>query len=86
MEQATNRLQLRNAARRLYTEDGTLILDIQDLVDWVIDYYRRELTKMEATSRNNFDKVYCYFSVKLSIFFFILKSCGTKKGNERKHI
>ena len=48
LEQATNRLQLRNAARRLYTEDGVLILDVQDLIDWAIDYYRRELAKMES--------------------------------------
>ena len=48
LEQATNRLQLRNAARRLYTEDGVLILDINDLIEWVIDYYRRELNRMET--------------------------------------
>ena len=53
LEQATNRLQLRNAARRLYTEDGVLILDVQDLIDWAIDYYRRELEKMESMPGQN---------------------------------
>jgi hypothetical protein len=55
LEQATSRLQLRNAARRLYTEDGVLILDVQDLIDWAIDYYRRELEKMESTPGQNLD-------------------------------
>lgn len=55
LEQATSRLQLRNAARRLYTEDGVLILDVQDLIDWAIDYYRRELEKMESTPCQNLD-------------------------------
>ena len=43
LDQATTRLQLRNAARRLYTEDGTLILDFHDLITWSIEFYRKKL-------------------------------------------
>lgn len=49
LDQATSRLQLRNAARRIYTEDGTLILDAHDLITWAIDYYRNELHKLEQS-------------------------------------
>ena len=47
MDQATKKLELRGAARRVYMEDGTLILDIHDLVNWCIEHYRKELTKMD---------------------------------------
>ncbi|CAF0796043.1 unnamed protein product [Brachionus calyciflorus] len=47
LEQATSRLQLNNAARRLYTHDGTLILDVHDLITWLIDFYRKQLYKNE---------------------------------------
>ena len=42
LEQATMRLDLPSAARRLYTNDGLIILDLDDLVDWVRDEYVRE--------------------------------------------
>jgi hypothetical protein len=50
LDQATAKLQLRSAARRLYTEDGTLILDVQDLITWSIEHYRRELNKNAAAN------------------------------------
>ena len=50
LDQATVKLELRGAARKLYTEDGTLILDVQDLVDWVIAFYRRELATSAAAA------------------------------------
>lgn len=42
---ATERLQLTTAARRFYTEDGTQILDTQDLIKWAVQFYRRQLGK-----------------------------------------
>ncbi len=42
---------MRSAARRLYTEDGTLILDVQDLITWSIEYYRRELYKTNSNPK-----------------------------------
>lgn len=29
-----------NAATQLFTEDGTLILDMEDLVDWAVENYK----------------------------------------------
>ena len=34
LQQATSRLQLTQAARRLFTSDGTLVLHLDDLIDW----------------------------------------------------
>lgn len=48
LDLATKKLELRGAARRIYTEDGTLILDIQDLVTWCIDYYRKEFSRKDS--------------------------------------
>ncbi|ELU06637.1 hypothetical protein CAPTEDRAFT_220130 [Capitella teleta] len=42
LEQATARLGLQSAARRLYTHDGTVIMDLDDLVVWVREEYVRE--------------------------------------------
>jgi hypothetical protein len=42
LDQATSRLGLQSAARRLYTNDGTAILDLDDLVAWVREEYVRE--------------------------------------------
>ena len=47
LDLSTSRLQLRSAARRFYTQDGTLILDVQDLIDWCLDHYRKENRKLE---------------------------------------
>ena len=47
MDQSTNKLQLRGAARKIYTEEGNLILDFQDLINWAIEHYRKELNKKE---------------------------------------
>ena len=47
LEQSTARLQLRSAARRFYTQDGTLILDVQDIIDWCLDFYKKENRKLE---------------------------------------
>lgn len=48
LDQAPKKLGLRGAARRIFTEDGTLILDIQDLMTWCVEYYRNELNKAET--------------------------------------
>lgn len=48
MEQATSKLQMTQAARRLYTQDGTIIFDVSDLVTWMVDFYRNQLQKNES--------------------------------------
>lgn len=53
MEQATSKLKITQAARRLYTQDGTMILDISDLVTWMVDYYRNQLQKNESSQVQN---------------------------------
>ncbi|CAF0848442.1 unnamed protein product [Rotaria sp. Silwood1] len=53
LDQATHRLSLTNAARRLYGIDGTVILTIEDLIDWAKEYYKKrylELTKSKPGS------------------------------------
>lgn len=40
LDQCTYRLGLNSAARRIYTEDGTMILEIEDLIDWAVENYK----------------------------------------------
>ena len=54
LEQSTARLQLRSAARRFYTQDGTLILDVQDIIDWCLDFYKKENRKLEKGKKKKF--------------------------------
>ena len=44
LDQCTHRLEMNKAARRLYTADGMIILDINDLVEWVKDKYVEQVT------------------------------------------
>ncbi|KAK7477194.1 hypothetical protein BaRGS_00031579, partial [Batillaria attramentaria] len=47
--QCTQRLGLNTSARRLYAEDGTMFLDIDDIVAWAVSAYRSALAdKLEA--------------------------------------
>ncbi|XP_071104619.1 doublecortin domain-containing protein 1-like [Haliotis cracherodii] len=40
LNQCTHQLRLNKPATRLYTEDGVLILDMDDLVDWAVENYK----------------------------------------------
>ena len=40
LDQCTYRLGLNSAARRIYTEDGTMIMEIEDLIEWAVDNYK----------------------------------------------
>ena len=40
LNQCTHKLSLASAARYIYTEDGTMILEVDDLVDWAVDNYK----------------------------------------------
>lgn len=40
LSQCTGRLGLTNAAQKVFTEDGTLVLEIDDLVDWAVNNYK----------------------------------------------
>ncbi|XP_052066407.1 doublecortin domain-containing protein 1-like isoform X1 [Mytilus californianus] len=40
LDQCTYRLGLNSAARRIYTEDGTMVMEIEDLIDWAVDNYK----------------------------------------------
>ncbi|XP_046543933.1 doublecortin domain-containing protein 1-like [Haliotis rubra] len=40
LNQCTHQLGLSKPATRLYTEDGVLILDMDDLVDWAVENYK----------------------------------------------
>ncbi|XP_070200716.1 doublecortin domain-containing protein 1-like isoform X2 [Littorina saxatilis] len=49
LNQCTTRLGLNTASRRLYSEDGTILLDIDDIVEYAITQYRNALAdKLEA--------------------------------------
>ena len=65
LEQATSRLNLRGAGRRMYTEDGTLILDVQNLIDWVIDYYRNVLRSPEEPKSS-----LVFYAAFLKLYFY----------------
>lgn len=60
LDQATHRLNLTNAARRLYVNDGTVILTIEDLIQWTSNFYRKrfnELSKSNQGTTSMLDKV-----------------------------
>ena len=57
LDQATHRLDLTNAARRFYVGDGTVILSIDDLIDWVTEYYKKCYTKLSKQPRKSFDAI-----------------------------
>jgi hypothetical protein len=40
LDQCTYRLELNSAARGIYTEDGTMIMEIEDLIDWAVENYK----------------------------------------------
>ncbi|XP_013404290.1 uncharacterized protein LOC106169385 isoform X2 [Lingula anatina] len=43
LDQCTHALQMANAARRLYTSDGMLVLDVEDLINWAVDDYMTKI-------------------------------------------
>lgn len=45
LEQATYKLGLGQAARRLYTNDGNIMLDVDDLVEWAREQYVKNARK-----------------------------------------
>jgi hypothetical protein len=53
LEAATFKLGFNVAARRIYTQDGTVVLSIQDLVIWCVDYYKKQLQLIEPTEQKN---------------------------------
>ncbi|XP_061182929.1 doublecortin domain-containing protein 1-like [Saccostrea echinata] len=40
LNQCTHKLGLASAARKIFTEDGTLVLEIDDLIDWAVENYK----------------------------------------------
>ncbi|CAF4546970.1 unnamed protein product, partial [Rotaria magnacalcarata] len=44
LDQAAHRLNLTNGARRFYVIDGTVILTVEDLIEWAKTYYKNRYT------------------------------------------
>ena len=40
LSQCTHKLGLASAARKIFTEDGTLVMEIDDLIDWAVENYK----------------------------------------------
>jgi len=40
LSQCTARLGLTQAAVRMFTEDGTMIVEVEDMIDWAVQNYR----------------------------------------------
>lgn len=55
LDQATHRLSLTNAARRLYVVDGTVILTIEDLIQWTTEFYRKRFEALSKANQRSFD-------------------------------
>lgn len=87
LELATSKLGLNLAARRIYTQDGTVILGIQDLVVWCVDYYKKILQTLEPTEQKNTRRPKSSLSNpsdKLSIKDTAIKSASTLSSSEDK--
>ena len=64
LDQATYQLGLPTAARRIYTQDGTLILSIGDLIKWTITTYGMEnLTLGQDQKQGQNSHVFLYTNV-----------------------
>ena len=68
MDQATRKLSFSNAARKLFTIDGTPVLDYQDLINFCEKFYKKiiENTNEKGTLYKN--KVPLSFSTFSSFF------------------
>ncbi|XP_050408824.1 doublecortin domain-containing protein 1 [Patella vulgata] len=54
LNQCMKRLGLNNAARRLYTEDGLIMLDIDDLIQYALENYKNSMVdKLEKMMTEN---------------------------------
>ncbi|KAL3841516.1 hypothetical protein ACJMK2_019650 [Sinanodonta woodiana] len=54
LNQASHRLSLNKAARTMYTEDGTVIFEIDNLIDWAFQEYRNLMADhLEKTVHSN---------------------------------
>ena len=54
LQQCTSRLSLTQAARRMYTADGMIVLDLDDLITWVQERFiseARDKLREEARQR-----------------------------------
>ncbi len=56
LEMATGKLGLNCAARRIYTQDGSLILDVQDLVTWCIGFYRGQVQALSEADKEKYTR------------------------------
>jgi len=54
-------LSLTNAARRFYTYDGTVILTVEDLIQWTTDYYKKRFAKQSKAPTRIVD---CFYKLK----------------------
>lgn len=87
LDQATERLQLTTAARRFYTNDGTQILDAQDLIKWAVKFYKRELERVDQSRTTKMDDITLYSNNRFVKKFLFIKGTtkedkdGTKPGS-----
>ncbi|CAL1540465.1 unnamed protein product [Lymnaea stagnalis] len=54
--QCTHRLGLTNAARRMYLEDGAIVLDVEDLISYAEENYRSEMINIVQAKRSEEQK------------------------------
>ena len=82
LDQATSKLKLNGAARRMYTLDGSLILDVQDLITWCLEFYKKELLLMEPSK--NWNNLGVFFNYLLN-YFGMNKMNPSIQGNQKNH-
>ena len=77
LQQCTSRLRLNQAARRMYTADGMIVLDLDDLITWVQERFiseAREKLREEARQRKQDKKgtngdVKCLYPISCNLNF-----------------
>ena len=47
-------MSLTNAARRLYVGDGSVILTIEDLIQWTTEFYRKRFEGLSKANQRSF--------------------------------
>ena len=76
LDQCTYRLGLNSAARGIYTEDGTMIMEIEDLIDWAVENYKTlmaEYLQGKDAKGRSCDNIeyFCYLLCRQIVHVFI---------------
>jgi hypothetical protein len=69
LDQATRKLSFSNAARKLFTIDGTPVLDYQDLINFCENFYKKIIENTNEKGNLYKNKFVFHFQLFFVCFF-----------------